>query len=161
MRCRSTVGSSSKEEEVVEEPVPAEGSGDETAEGEEGEATEGEETQDEEEDAEVAEEIAADEEEEALPEVVTPEITRVLSDSAAGYFAAAVAADENLIPAHYWQGWVALENGDAAAGSGLLRGRSLQESRARRLRNRRLPELVEAGPPRRGGYAHPTSHRRA
>jgi tetratricopeptide (TPR) repeat protein len=106
-----------EEEEVVEEPEPVEGSGEVAADGE-GEAEDGEESSDEE-DA-VAEEIAADEEEEAIPVVAAPEVSRVLSNGAANYFAAAVAADETLIPAYYWQGWVALENGDAEAAQALF-----------------------------------------
>ncbi len=103
------------EVEVAEEPEPvADGSGAEAEAGQEGDAEEEAEAAPAEEEDEIAEEIAEDEEEEALPVVVTPELNRELSDDAARYFAAAAAADDALIPAHYWRGWVALENGESS-----------------------------------------------
>lgn len=56
-------------------------------------------------------------EEEAVAAPVAIEAP-VLDDEAGAHFAAAVAANPALVPAHYWRGWVALELGDAEEAQG-------------------------------------------
>ena len=102
---------------VVEEEAPEvveDGSGEGSGEGAEGDEAAAEGTDGAEEDAEDEEEIAVEDEEEAAPQAVIVETSRELSADAAGYFEAAIRANEDLVPAHFWRGWVALENGDAS-----------------------------------------------
>ena len=97
------------EVEVEDEPEAAaeEGSADGSGEGADDEAAEATE----EEEVAEEEEPTVEDEEEAAPAPVIAEETRELSADAGNYFEAATRADDNFVPAHYWHGWVALEQG--------------------------------------------------
>jgi tetratricopeptide (TPR) repeat protein len=98
-----------------EEPdVVADGSGEGSGETEEAPSDEAD-GEAAEEDDDQAEEIAIEDEEEAPPQAVIVEASRELSDDAAGYFDAAIRANSDLVPAHFWRGWVSLESGDPDA----------------------------------------------
>ena len=60
------------------------------------------------------EEATPEDAEEEAPAPVIVEATPELSADASNYFLAAARANDHLVPAHYWRGWVALEQGASA-----------------------------------------------